>query len=262
MNVDVLFDPLFLPPFVNGLLLAVLLGLLGPYSRMRGEWLASLGVAQAAAAGLLLGSFVGGSATLGALAAATVAAVAKTLLGRESGNDAYAVMLLVGWSATLLLAANTARGEDLSRALLEGQLYFTGTSELVGIAALLGLVAVALAALSRLLLLGCLFPDRLVDDRRPAARYDLTFDVLVAISLALASTVVGVMAAFAQMFVPAWVAFRFAGSWRAALVWSVALGILAYVGSFAIAILFDQPYGPVLVAALLAAGTGRALVRR
>lgn len=262
MNVDVLFDPLFLRPFVNGLLLAVLLGLLGPYSRMRGEWLASLGVAQAAAAGLLLGSFVGGAATIGALAAAAAAAVAKTLLGRQSGNDAYGVMLLVGWSAMLLLAANTARGEDLSRALLEGQLYFTGSSELVSIAVLLGVVALVLGALSRRLLLGCLFPDRLVDDRRPAARYDLAFDVLVAISLALASTVVGVMAAFAQVFVPAWVAFRFAGSWRGALAWSVALGTIAYVASFAIAILLDQPYGPVLVAALLAAATGRLLGRR
>ena len=226
---DVLFDPLFLAPFLNGLLLAVLLALLGPYSRMRGEWLASLGVAQAAAAGLLLGALVDGAATLGALLAAAAAAVAKTLLGRRSGNDGYAVMLLVGWSAALLLAANTARGEDLSRALLEGQLYFTGTPELFTIAAVLAIAAVTLGTLSRSLLLGCLLPDRFVDHRRPAARYDLTFDVLVAISLALAATVVGVMAAFALVFIPAWVAFRLAGSWRSALTWSLALGTLAYV---------------------------------
>ena len=259
---DVLFDSLFLAPFLNGLLLALLLALVGPYARMRGEWLASLGVAQAAAAGLLLGAFVDGAATLGALLAAAVAAVAKSALGRRSGNDAYAVMLLVGWSAALLLAANTARGEDLSRALLEGQLYFTGTSELAGIAVMLGVVVSSLVWLSRPLLVGCLFPDRLVGDRRPAARYDLGFDVLMAVSLALAATVVGVMAAFALVFVPAWVAFRLAGSWRTAIAWSVGLGVAAYLGSFAIAILFDQPYGPVLVAALLVVGTGRAFSRR
>lgn len=258
---EVLFDPLFLAPFLNGLLLALLLALLGPYSRMRGEWLASLGVAQAAAAGLLLGAFVDGAATLGALLAATVAAVTKTLFGRRSGNDAYAVMLLVGWSTALLLAANSAHGEDLSRALLEGQLYFTGTSQLLSISVLLAIVVVTLGMLSRRLLLSCLFPDRLVNDRRPAARYDLTFDVLVAVSLALAATVVGVMAAFALVFIPAWVAFRFAGSWRASLVWSLILGTVAYVGSFAIAILFDQPYGPVLVAALLVVGMSRSVVR-
>jgi zinc transport system permease protein len=261
VNVDVLFDRLFLTPFLTGLSLAVLLGLVGPYSRMRGEWLASLGVAQAAAAGLLLGSFVDGAATAGALLAATVAAIVKTLLGRRSGNDAYAVMLLVGWSAALLLAANTARGEDLTRALLQGQLYFTGRSELVSVVVLLGVAVVALGWLSRRLLAACLFPDRLVGDRRPAARYETAFDVLVAISLALAASMVGVMAAFALVFVPAWVAFRIAQSWRSALAWSIGLGTVAYVGSFAIAILFDQPYGPVLVAALLVMGIGRSMAR-
>jgi zinc transport system permease protein len=258
---DVLFDSLFLGPFFNGLLLAVTLALLGPYSRLRGEWLASLGVAQAAAAGLLLGAYFDGAATLGALLAAGVAAAAKTLLGRRSGNDSYAVMLLVGWSAALLLAANTVRGEDLSRALLEGQLYFTSVSELVGIALLLGVVIVALARLSRPLLMGCLFPDRLVDNRRIATRYDLVFDVLVAVSLAFAATVVGVMAAFALVFIPAWVAFGLAWNWRAALAWSLILGSVAYVSSFALAVLFDQPYGPVLVATSLVLSTGRWIVR-
>ena len=251
-----LFDPLFLAPFVNGLLLAVVLALLGPYSRMRGEWLASLGVAQAAGAGLLLGAFLD-SATIGALGAAAVAAIAKALLGRRSGNDSYAVMLLVGWSTALLVAANTARGEDLSHALLEGQLYFTGRSQLWSIAVLLAIVVVTVPVLSRRLLLGCLLPDRVVGDSRPAARYNLTFDVLVAISLALAATVVGVMAAFALVFIPAWVAFRIAGNWRTTLMWSLFLGTAAYVGSFALAIVFNQPYGPVLVAALLVVGCGR-----
>lgn len=260
MIMDTLFDPLFLTPFINGLLLAVVLALLGPYSRLRGEWLASLGVTQAAGAGLLLGAFIGGSATVGALAAAAFAAVAKTLLGR-SGNDGYAVMLLVGWSTALLLAANTARGEDLSHALLEGQLYFTGTQQFWSILTLLVLVVLTITVLSRRLLLGCLLPDRVVGDRRPSARYDLLFDVLVAIGLALAATVVGVMAAFALVFIPAWVAFRVAGNWRSTLMWSLLLGSAAYTVSFALAIIFDQPYGPVLVAALLVVGSGRAIVR-
>jgi zinc transport system permease protein len=258
---DALFDPLFLAPFVNGLLLAVVLALLGPYSRMRGEWLASLGVAQAAGAGLVFGAFLDGAATIGAVTAAAFAAVAKTLLGRRSGNDGYAVMLLVGWTLALLLAANSARGEDLSHALLEGQLYFTGTSQLWSIAVLLAIVVVVVTVLSRRLLLGCLLPDRVVGDTRSAARYDLVFDVLVATSLALAATVVGVMAAFALVFIPAWVAFRVAGSWRSAVTWSLLFGTTAYVSSFALAIVFDQPYGPVLVGALLIVGSGRAFVR-
>jgi zinc transport system permease protein len=158
VNIDLLFDSLFLIPFFNGLLLAVLLPMLGNYSRIRNEWLASLGVVQAAAAGLLLGAFVNGMTTPGALMAATIAALAKFKLGGRSGNDSYAMMLLVGWSAALLLAANTARGEDLSRGLMEGQLYFTGPAQLLGTAALLLAAVAALPTLTPKLLLGSLFP--------------------------------------------------------------------------------------------------------
>jgi zinc transport system permease protein len=63
------------------------------------------------------------------------------------------------------------------------------------------------------------------------------------------------------VFIPAWIAFRVASSWRAAVIWSLGLGTVAYAGSFAIAILFDQPYGPVLVAALLVVSTGRLVSR-
>jgi len=73
--------------------------------------------------------------------------------------------------------------------------------------------------------------------------------------------VVGVMAAFALVFIPAWVAFRLANSWRSALMWSMLLGTLAYVVSFAGAIVFDQPYGPVLVTALLFCIGGRFVIR-
>lgn len=258
MTLSGLFDSLFLIPFVCGLLLAIQLPLLGAYARMRGEWLASLGVTQVAAAGLALGSIVGDTATIGALLAAALAAVVKTLFGRHSGNDSYAVMLLVGWSSALLLAANAVRGEELSHALLEGQIYFTGPSDLTVLSVLCATTVATLWWLSQRLLLGCLLPDRLGADGGVARWDDIAFDVLLAVSLALAATVVGVMAAFALVFVPAWVAFRLARGWRFALAWSTGLGLLAYTSSFAVSILFDQPYGPVLVAALLLVGLGRA----
>jgi zinc transport system permease protein len=45
-------------------------------------------------------------------------------------------------------------------------------------------------------------------------------DVPAAATLALAATAVGTMAAFALVFIPPWVAFRFAEGWRKTLVWS------------------------------------------
>jgi zinc/manganese transport system permease protein len=258
---DILFDPLFALPFINGLLVAVLLPVLGAYARLREEWLASLGIAQVAAAGVALGSLLGAAVVVVGLLAAVLAAVVKSLAGR-SGNDVYAVLILFGWSAALITSANSPHGEDLARALVEGQLYFTGTAHLRGLGAATLVVAVLLPAISGSLLLGRFFPDYFRANGRLRPPHDLVFDVLLAACLALAATAIGVMAAFALVFVPAWVAFRFARGWRWTLVWSAVLGVAAYTVSFAVAIVFDQPYGPVLVGTLLTLVVIRPLARR
>ncbi|RPJ76925.1 MAG: ABC transporter, partial [Acidobacteria bacterium] len=64
------WDAMFLLPFLNGLLLAVLLPLVGAHVRLREEWLASLGLAQVAAAGVVVAAFWVGPVALVALAAA------------------------------------------------------------------------------------------------------------------------------------------------------------------------------------------------
>jgi len=261
MTLGMLADPLFLVPFLNGLLLAAALPVLGVYARLRGEWLASLGIGQAAAAGVVLGAFAGLPLAASAVAIALVAAGAKTMLGRGNGEDTYAVMLLAGWSVALLLAANTAHGDDLSRALLQGQIYFTGLSHLAGIAGVTVAVAACLPAISRRLLLGRFFPEYFQANGVTNPRHALVFDMLVAMALALAASVVGVMAAFAVVFVPPWIAFPFAHGWRRTVAWAAGLGASAHVVSFALALALDQPYGPVVVAVLLVMSFARVAVR-
>jgi zinc transport system permease protein len=262
MRLGILAEPLFLVPFVNGLLLAAALPALGVYARLRGEWLASLAIGQAAAAGIVFGAFVGLPLAVSAAAVALVAAAAKTLLGRGNGEDTYAVMLLAGWSAALLLAANTAHGDDLSRALLQGQIYFTGLSHLAGIAGVNVAVAASLPAISRRLLLGRFFPEHFQANGVTNPRHELVFDMLLAVALALAASVVGVMAAFAVVFVPPWIVFPFAHGWRRTVAWASGLGAAAHVVSFALALALDQPYGPVVVAVLLVMSLVRVAIRR
>lgn len=260
MSVTDLFDTMFLLPFVNGLLLAILLPLLGAWIRLREEWLAALGLAQVAAAGVVVGALFMEPVGLVALGAAALAAAAKAFLGR-SGNDAYAVMILLGWSVSLIGAAFTAHGDELARALVQGQLYFTGVGHFRGIVVLAVVLAVLLPWLSPRLLLGRFFPDHFRANGKPNPHHDLVFDVLVAVTLALSATAIGVMAAFALVFIPPWVAFRFAHGWRRTLVWSVGLGVLAYLLSFVAAVRVDQPFGPVLVAVLLLMAPVRAVGR-
>jgi zinc transport system permease protein len=254
------FDSLFLLPFVNGLVLALLLPVLGAFVRLREEWLASLGLAQVSAAGVVLGAILVEPVALVALAAAAVAAAVKAFLGR-SGNDSYAVMILLGWSATLIAASFSPHGDELAHALVQGQIYFTDLRHLEGIAVLAVVAALLLPWLSSRLLLGRFFPDHFRANGIANPHHDLVFDILVAVTLALSATAIGVMAAFALVFVPPWVAFRFAHGWRRTIAWSVGLGVVAYLAAFALAIRLDQPFGPVLVVALLLLAPVRAFAR-
>lgn len=253
MSFALVFDPLFRVPFANGLLLALVLPLLGSYVRLRNEWLAALGLAQVTAAGGVTAILLGIHPLAGALGAAVVAAGVKGRTER-SGNDVYAVLLFFGWSAALLGAANSVRGEELSHALLEGQLYFTTWANLGGALALVAIVAAAGPWLSKRLLLEHFFPEHLAANGQAPWRLHLGFDLLVALSVALATESIGVMATFCLVFFPPWVAFRIASSWKRALVHAAGISVTAYLVAFVLAILFDQPFGPVLVGVLVATG--------
>lgn len=243
-------DSLFVVPFFAGLAAAVLLPLVGNLLRLRDEWLATLGFAHlAAAAGLVGMAFalpVVWGAPLGALAAAGL----KHASGSRS-NSAYGLMILAGWSAGLLVAANTPLGEALAHAVVDGQLYFAGWPELA-VAAGLALAALpAVRWLAPRLVRARLFPEDEVANRLPAWRWHLGFDVLAALSIAAATATVGLMAAFALVFVPAWIAHRRAEGWRAANRWGVAAGVGTYLLAFALALRLDQPFGPVLAGLLV-----------
>ena len=151
--------------------------------------------------------------------------------------------------------------DELGRALVQGQLYFTGREELMGMVALAVVAALLLPWLSPRLLLGRFFPDHFRANGVPNPHHDIVFDVLAAVTLALAATAIGVMAAFALVFIPPWVAFRVAQGWRKTLIWSAGLGVVAYLIAFVAAIRLDQPFGPVLVAVLLVLAFARSFAR-
>ena len=154
---EVLLDPLFRVPFVTGLMLAAVLPLLGTLLMLREEWLAALGLAHLAAASALLGIAAGVPAMIGGAAGALLGDAAKTGLGAR-GNAAYGFMILIGWSAMLLVAANTAIGDSLGHALIDGQLYFAGMIDLSAALVLTILSAAGLPWLNGKLLRARFFP--------------------------------------------------------------------------------------------------------
>lgn len=242
---DLLFDPLFHLPFVVGLALAPLVAVVGAYLRLREEWLAALAYTQIAAAGGMLAVVLHGPVLVGSLAAAMLAAMAKGLSNR-GGNDHFALAYILAWGATLLLAGFSHHGSHAGSTLFDGQLYFIGYPHLIAASLLLALVVIALPLLHRAVLLMRLFPDHYAANRRPAWPYGMGFDLVTVAALAIATTVFGVVAAFALVFVPSWIAWHLAVGWRQVLVIAAGVALFAYVGAFALAIIFDQPPGPVL----------------
>lgn len=241
---------LFLLPFLAGLPLALSLPLLGNLLRLRDEWLATLGLAHLSTATGLGGMALSLPMVLSAPLGALTGALLKFYTGGRS-NSAYAFMILTGWAATLLIAANTVLGHTLAHAVVDGQLYFAGRRELTAtwFTAILSLLL--LPWLTPRLVRARLFPQHETANRLPAWRWHLTFDVTVALTVAAATATLGLMAAFALVFIPPWLAFRLAPNWRACQHLGVIIGLSAYALAFFLALTLDQPFGPMLVAVLL-----------
>mgnify|MGYP006424624401 CR=1 FL=1 len=250
MHPDLLFDPLFLLPFVIGAVVAVLLALLGCLLLLREEWLAALGYAHLAGAGALIALAVGQVAVLGGVLLAVAGSLTKTLT-RASGNPVYAVMILLGWSLGLLVAANTGLGENLARALVDGQLYFVSRADLI--AALgLGLAAgISLPWLMPRLLRARFFPRHEQANQRPSWHWRVGFDLLVAAAMAVGTATLGIMGTFVLVLIPAWLAFHLGTNWRTTLIIATLVALFGYVLAFILALLLDQPFAPVLVALML-----------
>lgn len=246
---------LFIAPFLTGLGLAILLPLLGCYLRLRDEWLAALAYSHVAAAGVLLALVGGLPPPLGGFVAAGLAGAGKRLFARRlSGGASYALLLLGGWAVAVLLAANQPMAERLGHALFDGQLYFAGDEQLWRVALGVPLALLLLRGLSRHLLLAHTYPDFFRIRGLKSWPTQTGFDLLAALGLAMATMSLGVMGAFALVFIPPWLAFRRADNWRAGLARSFLIGTLAYVLAFALALWLDQPFGPVLALLLVLLG--------
>ena len=189
------------------------------------------------------------------------AAAAKAWLAR-SGNNAYAILMVAGWGASVLMLANAPLADHLGHALFDGQLYFTDAHNLWSIAAFACAGGLMIRWLSRKLLLERMFPDFFRASGLSAARYHLLFDLLAAAGLALATASVGVMAAFTLVFVPTMIAYQWGRSWRQSLVIAVVVGLVAYAVAFQVALVQDQPFGPILVVTMVCAAAGAWLVRK
>ena len=258
MSEFLLFHPMFRIPFFTGLCLAGALALVGAFLRMRNEWLAALGLAQIAAAGGMASVLLNVPVLVGAFGAAGLVMALRAALPRV-GNSHHALLILVGWSGTLLMGSYVDHGQRIGDSLLRGQLYFTHTGHLAGAAALLAVVLLAYKGLSPRLLTARFFPDYHRANRIPIWPWHLLFALLTVAAAVLGTIAMGAFPAFALLFVPAWVGFVLVDGWFRSVLASVIIGVTAYVAAFALAMVIDLPFGPVLVGLLVLVASFRFL---
>src|ERR1700741_1919865 len=153
-----ILDPMFRWPLLTGMMFAALLPVLGMYLRLRQEWLAALAFAQVAAAGSLGGAILGLPPQVGALACTCTAAAFKGWLAK-TGNNGYALLMITGWAAAILMLANVPIAEHLGDALVDGQLHCTASTHRAFGGAFLVVAVAVMPWLSRKLLLERMFPD-------------------------------------------------------------------------------------------------------
>jgi len=173
---------------------------------------------------------------------------------RLAGGASYPVLLLGGWAVSVLLAANHQLAERLGHALFDGQLYFSSSVHLWSVVSSGAVALGGLRAMSGHLLLARVYPDFFRIRGIRSWPTQTGFDVLAALVLALATMSMGVMGAFALVFIPPWLAFRRARDWRAGLRFALLISILAYIAAFLLALGLDQPFGPVLALLLIVIG--------
>lgn len=246
----VAWDTMFIVPFFSGLLVSALLSAVGVLLRLRNEWLAAFGYAHLAGAGALIGLAIHLPTVIGATIGAAAGAVIKAL-GSFRGNTVYGLIILAGWAITLLVAVNTTLGYQIHRAVVEGYLYFADLTNLSAAAAISVSAAAGLYRLMPIVIRNRFFPGYDAANHLPTWRWQVGFDLLTALCVAVGTATVGLMAAFALVLIPPWLAFRWASHWKQALAISTGFGTVGYILSFILALLTDQPFGPVLVALLL-----------
>lgn len=243
-------DPLFRWPLWAGLCAGVVLPVLGVLLQARREWLAALGVSHVSAAAQLLGT-VWHWGLWAVMGFSTLLAVAVQALLLRRGNMGYALMMLLGWSAVYVLAANSAVGESFAHALSDGQLLLVSPA-LVGL--LLGaslLLLVLLPTWVRVLVAHEFFPLNDALNRSSFKRWQAVFYAVTALLLTVSAATMGLMASFALVLVAPLVAFRVCTSLSAALWCAAGVGGLAEWVSFVLSVQYDQPFGGVVVALLL-----------
>ena len=265
-----MLDDFFSRALLGGIGVALLAGPLGCFVVWRRMAYLGDSLAHGALLGVALGLVLGIDFTIGIIAS-SVALVAMLLLlqrQRRLAGDTLLVILAHGALSLGLVAVSFVEGQRLDlMAYLFGDILAVSRTDLIWI---YGGVVVILAVITFLWrpLLALTVHEELA--RAEGARVTLvsiTFMLLIALTVALAMKIVGILLIASLLIIPAAAARRLARTPEQMVVLASLAGVLSVVGGLYGSLEWDTPSGPsIVVAALaifligLAIGAGRQLI--
>lgn len=225
-------------------IVAVVAGVVGFFTVLRGSAFAAHAIPNGAFAGAAGASLVGVSTLAGLGVFSVGAALMIALLGRRGRRDAVtalALVMMLGLGALFLSVSNEYAPETFS--LLFGEVLGVSTSELVPTAVLAAVCIAAVAVLYRPVLLSSTLSEVAQARGVGAFAVELSFLAVLALATTMTVPVVGTLLIFSLMIGPPAAANAFASSPARALALSVALALLTAWGAIAASYSTNYPVG-------------------
>jgi len=240
---------LFWPALVGGIAVAIAAGPLGSLLVWR---LAYFGDSLAHAALLGVGLGLLFSAPIGLMVAAVCVAVAlclsRLLARRGLASDTLLAILAYGFLSLGLIAISLNHGQRVDvMAYLFGDLLNILPADLPGLITGAALVLALLAWKWRELLACAVNEELAAVDGLPVARLRELLLVLLALAIAGAMRVVGVLLITALLIIPAAAARQLARSPEQMAGLAALLGVFAVCGGLGASLVYDTPVGPAVV---------------
>lgn len=233
-----------------GLALAVVGGVLGTFIVLRGMAFFSDAIAHASLLGVALALILALQPFLGAVVIALLAAVAIALL---RGRTAASLDTLIGVAfstavalAVIVIGFLKGYRADLL-AFLFGDILALRTSDVVLAWALSAVVLALLVVSWRDVVLSTLHRDLAAVEGVRVTQTELLFLLLVALVVAVALKLAGVILVTALLIVPAAAAQNVARTFQGMVAWSVVFSLLSVVSGILVSFAANLPSGPTIV---------------
>jgi zinc/manganese transport system permease protein len=237
-----MFSALMVNTWLAATIVAVVAGVVGFFTVLRGSTFVAHAVPQSAFAGAAGASLLGINTILGLGVFAVLGAVGIGMLGRRGRHDvatALAVVVMLGLGS-LFLSMSTEYAPEIY-SLLFGEVYGVSRSDLLPIAGL-GLVCIiVILVLFRPLMLSSVVAD--VGEARGVRshRMEMAFLVVVAVATTMAVPVVGALLIFSLLIGPPAAARSFANRPGVAMLLSVVIAVATVWASIAASYLSNLP---------------------